>query len=287
MNKKILWAIIVIVILGGAVLAARFFWGGGEDTWLCDNDKGEWVKHGNPNGPQPTSGCGSASPTVGLANPASVNCVNKGGQSEIRTDATGGQYGVCKFSDGSECEEWKFFRGECAAGILDCGASENSKIKKEFKIALADIKDAAKYAAKRQEAVDLINQCYEVNLIQEYEVRPGEVSTEAGVFKNKISGQTQIFDKLKFYSQMKLFDYESVGLDGGLTYVAANNYDKVFDFYKNSQIDGYRPTPAPEENELRWTDIATTKKLIIIKFKRGENGQALINFSFSQPLSAD
>ncbi len=50
---------------------------------------------------------------VGMPNPASVYCEEQGGQLEIRSDADGGQYGVCIFSDGSECDEWAFFRGEC------------------------------------------------------------------------------------------------------------------------------------------------------------------------------
>lgn len=49
-----------------------------------------------------------------LANPASVYCVGQGGSLEIRTNARGGQYGICIFNDGSECEEWAFFRGECS-----------------------------------------------------------------------------------------------------------------------------------------------------------------------------
>lgn len=53
---------------------------------------------------------------VGLANPASVNCTRQGGQSEIRADASGGQYGVCLFSDGRVCEEWALLRaGVCTA----------------------------------------------------------------------------------------------------------------------------------------------------------------------------
>ncbi|MBU1866793.1 MAG: DUF333 domain-containing protein, partial [Actinobacteria bacterium] len=28
----------------------------------------------------------------------------------------GGTYGVCVFPDGSECDEWAFFRGECEPG---------------------------------------------------------------------------------------------------------------------------------------------------------------------------
>jgi putative hemolysin len=50
-----------------------------------------------------------------LANPASVYCLEQGYSLEMRTDANG-QYGVCIFPDGSECEEWAFFRGECSPG---------------------------------------------------------------------------------------------------------------------------------------------------------------------------
>ena len=50
-----------------------------------------------------------------IANPASQYCLEQGGELEIRENAEG-QYGVCKFSDGSECEEWAFFRGECRPG---------------------------------------------------------------------------------------------------------------------------------------------------------------------------
>ena len=49
----------------------------------------------------------------GLPNPASKYCVDQGYELEIRTDEAGNQYGVCIFPDGSECEEWAFFRGEC------------------------------------------------------------------------------------------------------------------------------------------------------------------------------
>jgi putative hemolysin len=51
-----------------------------------------------------------------MANPASVNCEQNGGTLDIRTGADGGQTGYCKFSDGSECEEWQYFRGECKSG---------------------------------------------------------------------------------------------------------------------------------------------------------------------------
>ncbi|MCB2224537.1 MAG: DUF333 domain-containing protein [Actinobacteria bacterium] len=55
-------------------------------------------------------------PGAGLANPASVFCIEQGGALDLRTDEDGGQVGVCVFDDGSECEEWAYFRGECTPG---------------------------------------------------------------------------------------------------------------------------------------------------------------------------
>jgi putative hemolysin len=51
--------------------------------------------------------------SVQIANPASVHCMQQGGVLQIRTDEAGNQVGYCLFDDGSECEEWAFFREEC------------------------------------------------------------------------------------------------------------------------------------------------------------------------------
>lgn len=53
-----------------------------------------------------------STPEAGVPNPASQFCVQHGGQSVIR-DTDAGQVGTCVFPDGSECEEWAFFNGEC------------------------------------------------------------------------------------------------------------------------------------------------------------------------------
>ena len=53
---------------------------------------------------------------AGLANPASVFCIDSGGELEIREDESGGQVGYCLFEDGSECEEWAFYREACSPG---------------------------------------------------------------------------------------------------------------------------------------------------------------------------
>ena len=50
-----------------------------------------------------------------LANPASVYCEENGGNLSIRSTESG-EYGVCVFSDGSECEEWMFYNQECSKG---------------------------------------------------------------------------------------------------------------------------------------------------------------------------
>ena len=60
-----------------------------------------------------TSNSNNNAPIIGMANPASKFCVDQGYKLEMRTDETGGQYGVCIFTNGKECEEWKFFRKEC------------------------------------------------------------------------------------------------------------------------------------------------------------------------------
>ena len=63
--------------------------------------------------------CQPGEPEIGMANPASVFCEEQGGTVEMRTDASGGQYGVCLFDDGSECDEWAYFRGECEPGSAE------------------------------------------------------------------------------------------------------------------------------------------------------------------------
>jgi putative hemolysin len=48
---------------------------------------------------------------VGLANPASVFCVEQGGTVEI-VDEADGQVGYCNLPDGSRIEEWEYFRSQ-------------------------------------------------------------------------------------------------------------------------------------------------------------------------------
>lgn len=47
---------------------------------------------------------------IGMANPASVYCVEQGGESIIKQNKDGSEYGICKFKDGKEVDEWEFYR---------------------------------------------------------------------------------------------------------------------------------------------------------------------------------
>ena len=49
-----------------------------------------------------------------ISNPASENCIRQGGKLEIYKSRSQGEYALCVFPDGSQCEEWALYRGECS-----------------------------------------------------------------------------------------------------------------------------------------------------------------------------
>ena len=61
--------------------------------------------------------CNSARPSptsqANVPNPASVYCEQQGNKLEIATAMDGSQNGLCIFPNGSSCDEWAYFRGEC------------------------------------------------------------------------------------------------------------------------------------------------------------------------------
>ena len=73
---------------------------------------------------------GTTTPTVtqasaGMANPASVACGQSGGTVEIKKDASGNEYGMCTFKNGTSCEEWALYRGEgCKPGVTATPTAE-------------------------------------------------------------------------------------------------------------------------------------------------------------------
>jgi putative hemolysin len=57
--------------------------------------------------------CAAPQTQAGMPNPASVYCTHNGNKLEIHTAADGSQNGICIFPDGSACDEWAYYRGEC------------------------------------------------------------------------------------------------------------------------------------------------------------------------------
>ena len=50
-------------------------------------------------------------PRLGMANPASTFCIEKGGQLELKSEENG-QLGYCHLADGQIIEEWTYFRSQ-------------------------------------------------------------------------------------------------------------------------------------------------------------------------------
>jgi hypothetical protein len=54
-------------------------------------------------------------PGTGMANPSAVYCEEQNLTYEIRTNPDGSQSGVCILADGTECDGWEYYRGDCPA----------------------------------------------------------------------------------------------------------------------------------------------------------------------------
>jgi putative hemolysin len=67
---------------------------------------------------EPTITAVATQSTAELANPASLYCLEQGGNLAIEERGNGGQFGVCYFEDKRQCEEWALLRGDCPVGGL-------------------------------------------------------------------------------------------------------------------------------------------------------------------------
>lgn len=72
-----------------------------------------------------------------IANPASVYCEQQGYKTEIVTAGDGSQSGNCIFKDGSKCDEWAYYRGECKPAsetVTGGGVTTSASVKFDVKI---------------------------------------------------------------------------------------------------------------------------------------------------------
>jgi len=68
----------------------------------------------------PTSPPTTTPKTCSESVPADAYCMELGYECEVRTGEGGGEIGVCIFPDGTECEAWSFFRGNCGQEKTYC-----------------------------------------------------------------------------------------------------------------------------------------------------------------------
>ena len=67
-------------------------------------------------GPSQVPGPARNTTGAGIPNPAAEFCSSQAGNRyEIRAAPDGSQYGVCILPDGTVCDEWDYFRGNCTA----------------------------------------------------------------------------------------------------------------------------------------------------------------------------
>ncbi|HOZ36897.1 MAG TPA: DUF333 domain-containing protein [bacterium] len=99
------------------------FWNKGDNAFITENSQETFSNCNLKENNSPANSSGSVG-NVGLANPASVNCTEKGGTVIIKENKLG-QYGVCLFEDNRQCEEWALLRGECPIGGMKITGYEN------------------------------------------------------------------------------------------------------------------------------------------------------------------
>lgn len=169
--------------------------------------------------------------------------------------------------------------------ITFCDKSQNANTKKKVLIKLSEIKDPVLYEKKRKEAVDLINDCYEVQIEEEYEVQPWEVSTQWWSFKYKIIDSDNVFDKLMFYPSVNVVDFEWFMWTQAVKYITNDSREEILKFYEWIQIPWYKSTPSDSEDVLRWTDIDTTNKTITLTITPVPNVWNYLVFDYSEPMA--
>ena len=87
-----------------------------------------------------------------MPNPASKNCVDKGGKLEIVTEKDGGQVGMCHLPNGVVCEEFALLRKECPAtpkpaiaGGYTSVSVNNADVTKTFNVTVTESLSSTKY----------------------------------------------------------------------------------------------------------------------------------------------
>ncbi len=106
---------------------------------------------------------------VQITNPASTFCIESGGTLEI-VETPEGQMGNCTLPNGTVCEEWALFRGECA--------SENNEVQAGEKLAIFESYQG-KTADGQNTIIDILGDM-KYQITKNDQVLIGSLNTERG-----------------------------------------------------------------------------------------------------------
>jgi putative hemolysin len=164
------------------------------------------------------SGCvmTTPEPDAGMANPASVYCQDQGFALEMRTDEDG-TYGVCIFPDGSECEEWAYFRGECEPGAKEVQPTKVPIAPTDVTVLVPDP------ARARDVALDYVFDRYGEVVFP----RPGLVWTEENVTEAGLVGASS-------------FRYTAADLVVTVSFPVVNPVDTIYQIVVSKESTGFR-----------------------------------------------
>jgi putative hemolysin len=140
-NIKRNLAVLLALLIVGLLILGYFALQQGQQNQTHNGNTTNQTQNGNTTNNQTQNGnnTGQQNQTQNendtIANPASVYCVQNGGVYKIVIAADGNQSVVCVFSDGSQCDEWAYYRKTCSpshsivhppsCNDTNCGACTN------------------------------------------------------------------------------------------------------------------------------------------------------------------
>jgi uncharacterized protein len=234
--------------------------------------------------------CTPATQDAFMPNPASVYCEQRGYKVEIRNASDGSQSGVCIFPDGSECDEWAFFRGECKPPTptpeIELGWQTytnqalgysfsypagveiitNDEPLKSLSISGAGIGNAFWGIAhpidrpeyRPSEGVDLLQWLKDHYLVGENQQPDAQIAGETAIhFRHEASPQSSTFDQYYFAHDGQLYQIIIGNANLEEDWNLANHFMQSFQFITPTSPDtGALPTALPIDPSV-YTDWIT------------------------------
>lgn len=189
--------------------------------------------------------------TVTIANPASVYCEQNSWTLEIIIDLSGGQSWICHLPDGTTCDEWGYFRGECPSTGTNEMATGSKLIGDE--LCTKDI-NTAYYNGKTIEWADLITlDCADERTVKDKNnVRVKSLSEEPALIKIEWADSATFSKIWVRYYQDKNNVYYDRGELYKITWADPESFEILDGYYAKDKNNVYY-----EWILVEWADPAT------------------------------